>query len=531
MNNAPLVQALADPPPPGPDPRPRAERGPCLIARLPSAGVLAREARERVSGLECRRSDEVERLVEDALEDALVAPISPTSSTTDQPSSPQPDEAPPSPTVRTPVTALRALFRMGASAAAPKPTNTHAPTNRVPEPYEVLRAIERGDEMYLMDVRDRAFHLLLTTRAGDPPLLHALRIGKSHRSIALLYINNLEEEEMSKKGTRGVLKALRTNLKLAIDHDLARDRSDLAASFMQVLVMSEGERWVAAQAEAVGRELRVAVDRSGEGRPLGRLATASSHSAAEDDIEGGDDMDGTDAGLVFSLNPIDPTDKDRVGSDPPLGPLAPSDEDDVELEWACFHFLIFLQTLYFADFAYPRPTATHIDTPAAGHPVATARAAVRRFATRELGRAELIASLEDYIGNATVDLLLLGAWGLAREVVGGEGIPTSYSARDDRTYRVFCERLDELGIGGEEGVGDEDGEGEGAPMARKTAKPPPRPNTTLSTHTSTSAPNRAAHKLPRKLRWQLRVLRAAVGGRKTTYRTKVELLEAELDGK
>ncbi|KAL1721807.1 hypothetical protein EV715DRAFT_261955, partial [Schizophyllum commune] len=215
MNNAPLVQALADPPPPGPDPRPRAERGPCLIARLPSAGVLAREARERVSGLECRRSDEVERLVEDALEDALDAPTSPTSSTVDQPSSPQSDDAPPSPTVRTPVTALRALFRMGASAAAPKPTNTHAPTNRVPEPYEVLRAIERGDEMYLMDVRDRAFHLLLTTRAGDPPLLHALRIGKSHRSIALLlvgafsrYINNLEEDEMSKKGTRGVLKAL-----------------------------------------------------------------------------------------------------------------------------------------------------------------------------------------------------------------------------------------------------------------------------------------------------------------------------------
>ncbi|KAI4522290.1 hypothetical protein K525DRAFT_366311, partial [Schizophyllum commune Loenen D] len=179
--------------------------------------------------------------------------------------------------------------------------------------------------------------------------------------------------------------------------------------------------------------------------------------------------------------------------------------------------------------AHETPTPTQI---AAGHPVATARAAVRRFATRELGRAELIASLEDYIGNATVDLLLLGAWGLAREVVGGEGIPTSYFARDDRTYRVFCERLDELGIGGEEGVGEgEEDEDENADGTRKTAKPPPRPNTTLSTHTSTSAPNRAAHKLPRKLRWQLRVLRAAVGGRKTTYRTKVELLEAELDGK
>ncbi|TRM67992.1 hypothetical protein BD626DRAFT_424541 [Schizophyllum amplum] len=258
------------------------------------------------------------------------------------------------------------------------PANTHAPTNRIPEPFEVLRAIERRDEMYLMDVRDRAFPLLLSTKAGDPPLLHALRIGASHRSIALLlvgafsrYINNLEEQEMAKQGVRGVLKALRTNLKLAIDHDLAAERSDLAASFMQVLVMSEGERWVSAQAEAVGRELRVGVDRSGEGR---------------------------------------------------------------------------------------------------------------RFATRELGRAELIASLEDYIGNATVDLLLLGAWGLAREVVGGEGISTSSFARDDRVYRAFCERLDGIGLSERE-----------------------------------------------RLRWQLRVLRAAVGGRRTTYRRKVELLEAELD--
>uniref|UniRef100_D8PR54 Uncharacterized protein n=1 Tax=Schizophyllum commune (strain H4-8 / FGSC 9210) TaxID=578458 RepID=D8PR54_SCHCM len=180
----------------------------------------------------------------------------------------------------------------------------------------------------------------------------------------------------------------------------------------------------------------------------------------------------------------------------------------------------------------PLETATPI---AAGHPVATARAAVRKFATRELGRAELIASLEDYIGNATVDLLLLGAWGLAREVVGGEGIPTSYFARDDRTYRVFCERLDELGIGGEEGVGEGEGEEGDEVKTAPAPRPRPRPTPTLSTlptptTTSTNAPNRAAHKLPRKLRWQLRVLRAAVGGRKTTYRTKVELLEAELDG-
>lgn len=243
---------------------------------------------------------------------------------------------------------------------------------------------------------------------------------------------------------------------------------------------------------------------------------------------------------------------------------------------------------------------------------------MRKFATRELGRAELIASLEDYIGNATVDLLLLGAWGLAREVVGGEGISTSSFARDDRVYRAFCERLDGIGlserldgiglserldgigIGAEEGGYGEEGEGgyvegetwhtngsrrgsarksgegastnagaaraatigavragagagaasrteaaragAGGPTASRTGPTATSRISTTSTPTSTSTTTRTtsprttttsttapAHKLPRKLRWQLRVLRAAVGGRRTTYRRKVELLEAELD--
>ncbi|KAL1723295.1 hypothetical protein EV715DRAFT_286168 [Schizophyllum commune] len=371
------------------------------------------------------------------------------------------------------------------------------------------------------------------------------------------------------------MKRTGTNLKLAIDHDLARDRSDLAASFMQVLVMSEGERWVAAQAEAVGRELRVAVDRSGQGRRISVLATASSHSDAEDIDEDGTDVgDGSEgeyeddaarrrALSSSSAHPTShPASRIRTASIATL-PSAPSHHrtrtmsslsggrgsgsrrvssgsastSPTSLSTSPTH--VRTRTLSSATTRSSTTNATshmhqdapvaagHPVAPAAGHPVVTARAAVRRFATRELGRAELIASLEDYIGNATVDLLLLGAWGLAREVVGGEGIPTSYFARDDRTYRVFCERLDELGIGGEEGVGEgeDDAEAKGTATPVKAPKPPPLPRPTPTN------PNRAAHKLPRKLRWQLRVLRAAVGGRKTTYRTKVELLEAELDGK
>ena len=47
-----------------------------------------------------------------------------------------------------------------------------------------------------------------------------------------------------------------TNLKLAIDYGLARSQSDLIASFLQTLIMSEGDRWVTEQASAVALALR-----------------------------------------------------------------------------------------------------------------------------------------------------------------------------------------------------------------------------------------------------------------------------------
>lgn len=118
--------------------------------------------------------------------------------------------------------------------------------------------------------------------------------------------------------TRIILKALRINLKLAIDYGLYKSQSDLIASFLQTLVMSEGDKWVRAQIHTVSIAL-------------------------------------------------------RSGS--------------------------------------------------AGKPVSTAEAAVRKFATRELSRADAIAALEDYIANATVDLLLLSTWSMALDSITGEPIP------------------------------------------------------------------------------------------------------------
>jgi hypothetical protein len=131
------------------------------------------------------------------------------------------------------------------------------------------------------------------------PLLHALRIGQgeSHKEVAIIllgafsrWINHLDDADFHKPRTKSLLKALRANLKLAIDYGLSKSQVGLTASFFQALIMSEGDKWVSGQVASVSVALRA----------------------------------GT-----------------------------------------------------------------------AGQPVQTADAAVRRFATKELGRAELIASLED----------------------------------------------------------------------------------------------------------------------------------------
>lgn len=257
-----------------------------------------------------------------------------------------------------------------------------------PQPFEVFRAIERKDIMFLMEVRDRAFPLLLRKTGDATPLLHAMRIGQSHRDVAILllgafsrWINHLEDSEISLPRTRMILKALRTNLKLGIDYGLYKSQSDLVASFMQTLVMSEGEKWIRAQVSSVSLALR-----SGN----------------------------------------------------------------------------------------------------AGKPVSTAEAAVRKFATKELSKADAIAALEDYVANATTDLLLLGAWAIALESIEGEPIPVYYFARDDRVFKAFMDRV--------------------------------------NIH-----PASIRRALSRRLKWQFRVLQNVLEGRNTTYRRKVEILTEELD--
>ncbi|ORY35857.1 hypothetical protein BCR39DRAFT_596451 [Naematelia encephala] len=123
---------------------------------------------------------------------------------------------------------------------------------RPPQAYELYQAIDKHDIDFIMRVRDHAFGLLLAKNAGEFPIVYAARIGESHRDIVILlvgalsrYVNHLEDEDFEKKETRNILKALRSNLKLAIDNALLPSHSThLLSSYLQVLIMSEGDAWL-----------------------------------------------------------------------------------------------------------------------------------------------------------------------------------------------------------------------------------------------------------------------------------------------
>jgi hypothetical protein len=54
------------------------------------------------------------------------------------------------------------------------------------------------------------------------------------------------------------------NLKLAIDEGLSKHQSDLISSFMQTLVMSEGDKWVWSQVNTIA----LALNAGEEGQPV-----------------------------------------------------------------------------------------------------------------------------------------------------------------------------------------------------------------------------------------------------------------------
>ncbi|KAI0091961.1 hypothetical protein BDY19DRAFT_927701 [Irpex rosettiformis] len=357
--------------------RKKLEYEPCLPARLPSSGFLQREANSLAPKAiikQLRRSPTPPGS----------EPQSPSLDGTSVANSPSMEQEPKSPrerkdsvwsTISSTVNASRKLSKGKGPAKQWKV-----------EPYQIFSAVEKRDIMFLMEVRDRDFEMLLRKSGDVTPLLHAMRIGNQDVAVTLLgafsrYINQLQDEEMALPRTKTRLKALRTNLKLAIDFGLQTQQSDLIASFLQTLIMSEGDKWVSQQAATISGLLR-------EGNK--------------------------------------------------------------------------------------------------SKPVSNAQSTVKRFATKQLGKADAIAALEDYIANATADLIMIGAWYCAMSTIEAEPIPTYYFARDDRVYKAFVDRLDQY----------------------------------------KHAINRTC---TRRLKWQMRVLRTVIEGRNTNYRSKVQTLVEEFD--
>jgi len=362
-----LDDAATEPPRIG---RVRVKSDPCLPQRLPSTGFLERDAEQSIPHRMIKQLRHTLSLeVEDPETDA--------------------SEVPPTPTTPTsPSTPKAASETKAKKSPGSRKQGSTWKAGSEPESWEIFRAIEKKDLMFLMEVRDRAFHLLLRKSGTATPLVHCMRIGKSHQDIAIIllgafsrWINNLTDEDMRSPKTKVLLRALRTNLKVAIDFGLQSSQNDLIASFMQTLVMSEGDQWVLEQVQAIAFALR----------------------------------EGTD-----------------------------------------------------------------------GKPVKTAEHAVRRFATKELGKTNHILALEDYVANATADLVMCAAWHCALDAIPGEPIPTWYFARDDRVHKTLLANLDQ----------------------------------------HATSINRSAG---RRLRWQFRVIRAVMEGNSRTYRQKVEILAEELD--
>ncbi|KAG5734981.1 Gluconolactonase, partial [Termitomyces sp. T112] len=132
------------------------------------------------------------------------------------------------------------------------------------EQYEVFRAIDKKDLDLLGEFRDRAFHFLLERQVGgQTPMVYAMQRGLPYQEVVLFlvgaisqWINRLNDSDFSRPETAKLLKLARANLKFAIDEGLSKLRTGLIASFLQTLVMCEGDRWIRDQITTLSYALR-----------------------------------------------------------------------------------------------------------------------------------------------------------------------------------------------------------------------------------------------------------------------------------
>lgn len=137
-----------------------------------------------------------------------------------------------------------------------------------PEHWEVVQAIEKREVIRLSEMRDHSFHVLLRRINNTSPLEHAMRIGHTDMAILILgmfsrWINNLDEEDFTRKKVMINLNAIRVNLRFAITRGLQHNQPNLISSYLQTIVMSHGENWLRGAISDVSRELSL----GSEGKP------------------------------------------------------------------------------------------------------------------------------------------------------------------------------------------------------------------------------------------------------------------------
>lgn len=153
------------------------------------------------------------------------------------------------------------------------------------ETHDLLKAIDNKDMETILAIRDANFDLLLDLSQGgssnssnsgansgsggtlNTPLGYAISLGRDWQGTSIIlvgalskFVNTLPDDEddyqapvagahiKQKKPkklqldprTMQRLRKIRVNLKLAIDHSVVQDQNSLLASYLQVLVMSEG---------------------------------------------------------------------------------------------------------------------------------------------------------------------------------------------------------------------------------------------------------------------------------------------------
>ncbi|ORY89381.1 hypothetical protein BCR35DRAFT_300542 [Leucosporidium creatinivorum] len=311
LNNAPLIESLVHPSTRNsPSPRfPAVPPSPMLLRALPPTSHLVKLSKDSSRAAQHRQA------LEASLSSALETPL-------DAHPAPAPDKRhAPSQTA-----GLKSVqSRVGGKRGGGKF-----------EPSDVLKAIDKKDIMTLMEIRNQQFQLLLLPIGGVVPLVSAMRRGKSHTEVQIVLtgafsrrVNDITDHELalSSPETKGLLRSIRANLRIAISHGLATRDNSLLASFLQVIIMSDGDRWILDSTHKVALALR-----SGPG----------------------------------------------------------------------------------------------------GKPVESAGKIVEKWMGRELKASE-IASVGEYVANATGDLVLLGLWSIVTDkVLDGEPIPLYFFARDDR---------------------------------------------------------------------------------------------------